>query len=120
MNTSRKVTKKLYKLISGSFSELSNIVTRSDKHQTPQIQPVARENECFDEPFDQSLELLEGDTVILSRDDYSRLQAEISLLEESLGNSSRQNEEYRKSSFWTTTQQCPSFSRRGTTRRARS
>lgn len=90
MDASKKLTRKLYSIVSDSLSELSTIILRSDELQSP------LNNNAFDQAFDQSMELRESDTVVMSREEYNKLQSELSILEESLHSSSKQKDEYKK------------------------
>lgn len=90
MDASKKLTRKLYSIVSDSLSELSTIMSRNDEFQSP------LNNNAFDQTFDQSMELRENDTVVMSREEYNKLQSELSILEESLHSSSKQKDEYKK------------------------
>lgn len=90
MDASKKLTRKLYSIVSDSLSELSSIMSRNDEFQSP------LNNNAFDQTFDQSMELRENETMVISREEYSKLQSELGILEESLHNSSKQKDEYKK------------------------
>lgn len=95
MDTSKKITRKLYNFLSDSFSELSSLISRSEEFHSPPDQALDEEH-SFDQAFDHSLEMGENETVVLSKDEYSKLQKELSVLEQSLHNSSKQKDEYKK------------------------
>lgn len=90
MDASKKLTRKLYSIVSDSLSELSTIMSRNDEFQS------SLDNNAFDQTFDQSMELRENDTVVMSRVEYNKLQSELNILEESLHSSSKQKDEYKK------------------------
>lgn len=96
MDQSKKITRKLYDIISDSLSEIGSFISRNDEFHSPKDQSDGHKDNSFSQPFDQSLELRESETVMLSKDEYTKLKSDLSVLEESLHSSSKQNDEYKK------------------------
>lgn len=96
MDTSKKLSRKIYDIISDSLSEIGSFISRTEEFHSPKNQSSDQKDGSFSQPFDQSLELRENETVILGKDEYNKLKMDLSVMGESLQNSSKQNEEYKK------------------------